>query len=173
MKKVNKIILHCSATKEGVDINAKTIDGWHKKRGWKEIGYHYVVRLDGLIETGRMINEIGAHVKGENLNSIGICYIGGLESFETNGEYKPKDTRTKEQKESILILLNYLKKIYPEALIYGHNSFSNKSCPCFNVNKEYKSLTKIKSNGIYNNKLARIINWVYGIYKNYNKPNSN
>ena len=78
---VKEIIIHCSATREGDDsINAEVIDRWHKERGWKGIGYHYVVLMDGTIETGRMVDQCGAHTKGHNCESIGVCYIGGVES---------------------------------------------------------------------------------------------
>jgi len=173
LKKINKIIIHCSATREGEDISASTIDKWHKKRGWKGIGYHFVVRLNGIIETGRMLNECGAHTKGENCTSIGVCYIGGVENFKTDGEYKAKDTRTQSQKESLIIILRYLKKIYPEATIHGHREFAKKACPSFNAFEEYKDLTKTKTNGIYTNKLARIIDWLYGFLKSYNQSNAN
>ena len=132
MRKINKIIIHCSATIEGQSITADTIDQWHKKRGWRGIGYHYVIGLDGLIEYGRMVDEIGAHVKSMNADSIGICYIGGLDA-----DKEPKDTRTLEQKESLLDLLKTLKRLRPAATIHGHNEFANKACPCFNVKKEY------------------------------------
>ena len=66
MREINKIIIHCSATKEGQDISAATIDEWHKARGWRSIGYHYVIGLDGMIEYGRPITETGAHVKNHN-----------------------------------------------------------------------------------------------------------
>tara|TARA_R110002020_G_scaffold126026_1_gene283640 strand:+ start:1668 stop:2075 length:408 start_codon:yes stop_codon:yes gene_type:complete len=132
MRKINKIIVHCSATIEGQSITADTIDQWHKKRGWRGIGYHYVIGLDGLIEYGRMIDEIGAHVKGMNADSIGICYIGGLDA-----DKEAKDTRTLEQKESLLCLLKTLKRLHPDATIHGHREFANKACPCFDANKEY------------------------------------
>ena len=132
MRTINKIIIHCSATKEGNNVTASTIDQWHKDRGWRGIGYHYVVALNGTIEYGRSIYETGAHVKNHNEGSIGICYIGGLgSSMET------KDTRTPEQKESLLLLLKTLKKMHPNATIHGHNEFSAKACPCFNANEEY------------------------------------
>ena len=132
MRAINKIIIHCSATKEGNNVTAATIDQWHKDRGWKAIGYHYVVALDGTIEYGRSIYETGAHVKNHNEGSIGICYIGGLDSSMT-----AKDTRTLEQKESLLLLLKTLKKMHPDAAIHGHNEFSAKACPCFDVKEEY------------------------------------
>jgi len=100
VRKINKIIIHCSATKEGNNVTAATIGQWHKDRGWRGIGYHYVVALDGTIEYGRSIYETGAHVKNHNEGSIGICYIGGLGS-----SMEAKDTRTPEQKESLLLLL--------------------------------------------------------------------
>jgi len=132
MRAINKIIIHCSATKEGNNVTASTIDQWHKERGWSGIGYHYVVKIDGTIEYGRDITKTGAHVKNQNEGSIGICYIGGLGS-----SMESKDTRTPEQKESLLLLLKTLKKMHADATIHGHNEFSAKACPCFNVNKEY------------------------------------
>jgi len=132
MRRIDKIIIHCSATKEGNNVNASTIDQWHRDRGWRGIGYHYVVMLDGTIEYGRSIYETGAHVKNHNQGSIGVCYIGGL-----NNNMKAEDTRTSEQKESLLLLLKTLKKMHPDATIHGHNEFSAKACPCFDANKEY------------------------------------
>jgi N-acetylmuramoyl-L-alanine amidase len=138
MRTINKIIVHCSATQEGKDLDAAEINKWHLKRGWDGIGYHYVVLLDGVIEYGRSIYKQGSHVKGENEGSIGICYIGGVESKQgSNGEWIAKDTRTPEQKESLLLLLKTLKKMHPEATIHGHNEFAAKSCPCFDAKKEY------------------------------------
>ena len=138
MRDINKIIVHCSATQEGKDFNAAEINQWHLKRGWSGIGYHYVVLLDGTIEYGRSIYKQGAHVKGENEGSIGICYIGGVESERgSNGKWIAKDTRTPEQKESLLLLIKTLKKMHPTATIHGHNEFANKSCPCFDAYNEY------------------------------------
>lgn len=135
MRNINKIIVHCSATKEGKAFTANDITRWHKQRGFATIGYHYVVLLDGTIQQGRAEMVMGAHCKGYNANSIGICYIGGLDA---NG--KSKDTRTPEQKESLLILLKELKKKYPKATIHGHREFANKDCPCFDAKNEYKTL---------------------------------
>ena len=135
MRKINKIIIHCSATPEGRNIDAATIDVWHKERGWSGIGYHYVIKLNGSIEYGRDINKTGAHVKNHNKGSIGICYIGGCDLT-----MEAKDTRTPEQKESLLLLLKTLKKLHPEATIHGHNEFSAKACPCFNASEEYCDL---------------------------------
>ena len=132
MRKIDKIIIHCSATKEGVDFHVKDIDRWHKQKGYKCVGYHYVITLDGAIEKGRNEDEIGAHCKGYNANSIGICYIGGLDK-----EGNAKDTRTVQQRAALYLLLNQLKEKYPNATIHGHNEFANKACPSFDVQAEY------------------------------------
>ena len=132
MRPINEIIIHCSATKEGKNFTVKDIDAWHRQRGFKCIGYHYVVYLDGTVHKGRDESEVGAHCSGHNSFSIGICYIGGLDA---NG--KPKDTRTDKQKAAIRSLVAELKLKYPDATIHGHNEFANKACPCFDVKKEF------------------------------------
>ena len=132
MRKVDEIILHCSATKEGQNFKAKDIDAWHKRRGFKGIGYHYVIDLDGTVETGRSEDEIGAHCLNHNAWSIGVCYIGGL---DTTG--KAKDTRTPQQKAALAKLVADLKLKYPNATVHGHNEFANKACPCFTVKNEF------------------------------------
>ncbi len=134
MRRITEIIIHCSATESGADFSAFDIDQWHKAQGWSKIGYHYVVRLDGTVERGRPESEVGAHCKGHNQHSIGVCYIGGLK----NG--KPADTRTAQQKSALKALIAQLRTRYPNALILGHNTLSPKACPCFNAAKEYKDL---------------------------------
>jgi hypothetical protein len=142
MRKINKIIVHCTATQEGKEISVDTIRKWHLKRGWSDIGYHYIISLDGLTEVGRPIERSGAHTKGENKNSIGITYVGGVEAERgKNGKWIAKDTRTKEQKISLLNLLTTLKSIYgDDVTIHGHREFAAKSCPCFDAYEEYKHL---------------------------------
>lgn len=141
-RKINKIILHCSATREGQDISVDTIRKWHVDgRGWSDIGYHYIVSIDGQIEEGRPIDRSGAHTKGLNSNSIGCCYIGGVES---DGK-TPKDTRNAEQLMAIANLLDALMEMYPDATLHGHNEFSNKACPSFDVQKEYDFLINPKN----------------------------
>jgi N-acetylmuramoyl-L-alanine amidase len=132
MRKISKIIVHCSATPEGRHVSAKTIDEWHKARGWSGIGYHYVIGLNGTIEYGRYVQKTGAHVKGHNKGSIGICYIGGCDS-----DMNAKDTRTPEQKESLLLLIKTLKKMHSGAEVFGHRDFSAKECPSFDAKNEY------------------------------------
>jgi N-acetylmuramoyl-L-alanine amidase len=134
-RKIKEIIIHCSATREGQNIDAATIDEWHKERGWSGIGYHYVIKIDGTTEYGRPVEKSGAHCKGHNTHSIGICYIGGCEQ-----DLSPKDTRTEPQKIAMFALLLHLKRMHPEATIHGHRDFSSKACPSFDATKEYKRL---------------------------------
>ena len=135
-RKIDKIIVHCSATPEGKDYSVDTIRQWHLQRGFSDIGYHYVIYRDGSIHTGRDESIIGAHCTGHNTNSIGVCYIGGCVS---NGK-TPKDTRTTQQKQSLVKLLKELKTKYPQASIHSHKDFANKACPSFDATKEYSSL---------------------------------
>lgn len=135
MRKITKIIVHCADTPEGRDDKAADIRRWHKARGFNDIGYHYVVDLDGTIEPGRDVTIAGAHTTGHNADSIGVCYIGGADT-----DMKPKDTRTEEQKTALWLLLKYLVQKYPGAKIYGHSDFANKSCPSFDAKTEYEEL---------------------------------
>lgn len=132
MRAIDKIILHCSATREGKNFTNEDIERWHVERGFRKIGYHFVVYLDGSVHKGRDISEVGAHCRGHNENSIGICYIGGLDS---NG--KPNDTRTEAQKKSLVNLVEELKLQFPKATVHGHKEFANKACPCFEVKNEF------------------------------------
>lgn len=136
-RRITEIIIHCSATPEYKLFTAADIRRWHKRQGWSDIGYHFVILLDGTIEEGRDVDLIGAHCVGHNAHSIGICYVGGL---ATDGK-TPKDTRTELQKNALLSLLIDLKGMYPGATIYGHHDFDNrKECPCFNARSEYRRL---------------------------------
>lgn len=135
MRKIDKIIVHCSATPEGRDYTAKDIDSWHRARGFNGIGYHWVVYRDGRVVKGRSESQAGAHCKGYNARSIGICYIGGVAS---DGK-TPKDTRTTAQREALQILIRELLIKYPGATIHGHNEFAAKACPSFDVKREFGS----------------------------------
>lgn len=136
MRNIKEIIVHCSATPEGKDYTVSDIRRWHLARGFTDIGYHYVIYRDGSIVKGRDENITGAHCKGHNTISIGVCYIGGCEA---DGK-TPKDTRTDEQKESLLKLLKELKVKYPKATVYPHYKFADKACPSFNAEEEYKDI---------------------------------
>lgn len=132
MRKIDKIIIHCSDTLDGKSFKASDIDRWHKERGWAGIGYHFVVLLDGTVEEGRDIENAGAHCKGQNASSIGICYIGG------RGAHGTQDTRTEEQKNALRELIARLRNEYGNLPVFGHHDFDKKKdCPCFNAKKEY------------------------------------
>ncbi len=120
MRIIKEIIIHCSATKEDKDYTVADIDRWHRARGFRKIGYHFVIYRNGDIHVGRSLSEIGAHCKGHNAISIGICYIGGLASDNRT----PKDTRTTEQKVALLSLIKFLKGKFPNAAVIGHRDTS-------------------------------------------------
>ena len=127
---VNEIILHCSATREGQHIDVDTIRRWHVQgNGWSDIGYHFVVYLDGTVVPGRPLHRSGAHVRGRNKASIGICYIGGCEA---DGK-TPKDTMTQEQELSVRNLVVALRASHGDLALRGHNEFASKACPSFQV----------------------------------------
>lgn len=136
MTKVTEIIVHCSATAEGKPFTIADIRRWHKAQGWDDVGYHYVIHLDGSIHQGRGEAFQGAHCKGHNAHSIGVCYIGGCAA---DGK-TPKDTRTDAQNAALLALLKRLRKRYPEATIHGHRDFAAKACPSFDAKGEYEGI---------------------------------
>lgn len=132
MRPIDCIILHCSATPEGRDVKAEDIKRWHvQERGWRDIGYHYVIELDGRVRPGRPIEMQGAHCTGHNKTSIGICYVGGLAEDMIDA----KDTRTEQQKVAMFNLVEWLKRKYQLSYdqIHCHNEFSQKSCPSFDI----------------------------------------
>ena len=144
-RKITEIIVHCSATPEGLDSTVDAIREDHIRQGWSDIGYHYVIYRNGTIVNGRNVDLVGAHCSkgGHNQHSVGVCYIGGVENKPNVPYYlqKAKDTRTVEQKASLLSLIMDLKKLYPNAKIYGHHDFdSGKDCPSFNAKWEYRNL---------------------------------
>jgi len=147
MRRIDYIVDHCSATKPDENFGVEEFRKWHKKKGWDDVGYHFIVRLDGKLELGRPLNKQGAHVRGKNKNSIGICYVGGY-----NAGGFAEDTRTDAQKETLWVLHVTLKAVHPKAIIKGHRDFSPdldgdgvispneyiKQCPCYDAGKEYK-----------------------------------
>lgn len=130
-REIDEIIIHCTATPEGKWYDRNDVNAWHKQRGWSMIGYHYLVLLDGTIQVGRPIGMIGSHVKDHNEKTIGIAYVGGLDS---DGK-KPKDTRTQDQVDAIFWLCESLVKKYKiKKPIKGHNEYdTGKACPSFSV----------------------------------------
>lgn len=128
MKQINEIIIHCADSKDSMDIGVKEITQWHKARGFNDIGYHYVIRKDGTMEKGRRDDVQGAHCRGHNQNSLGICWVGGFGGV---------DDRTEEQKIVMNFLIARLQIEHPEATVHGHNEFSTKTCPNFDVSSEF------------------------------------
>lgn len=140
---INLIVIHCSATRENRDYTEHDLDVCHRQRGFDGPGYHFYVRKDGRIVRTRPIEKIGAHVKGYNKSSVGICYEGGLDA-----QGRTKDTRTQKQKEAIRALQNDLLERFPGCKICGHRDLSPdrngngkiepeewiKECPCYDVN---------------------------------------
>lgn len=142
-RRIDLILVHCTATAEGKDYTVEQIREWHtapkpKGNGWSDIGYHYVIYRDGSIHEGRDVDVSGAHCEGHNAHSIGIVYVGGCEK---DGK-TTKDTRTEEQKTALLSLLFELRKLYPDAVIAGHRDYDRhgKTCPSFDAKREYRNL---------------------------------
>ena len=158
MNKIDSIIIHCSATHAGQDLRAKDIDCMHRQRGFSQIGYNFVIDLDGTVENGRPLSIDGAHCNTKgfsgvsyNKHSIGICYIGGLDA---NGH--PADTRTEAQKNALRDLIAKLCKEYNIIELLGHRDTSPdlngngevepaeyiKVCPCFDVRSEFSNFLR-------------------------------
>lgn len=124
MRPIEKIIVHCSATPPHMDIGANEIQQWHIERGFSGIGYHFVIRRNGDVEIGRPVEVIGAHTRGHNSDSIGICLVGGNSDADfTYAQYK-----------TLVKLIEELQDVYGRHVsVHGHRDFADKACPCFNV----------------------------------------
>ena len=147
-RNINQIVIHCSDTEEHQDFSVSDIDLWHKRRGWRCVGYHFVIPLSGKLEEGRPLSEPGAHALHYNQHSIGICYIGGVR------RNRPADTRTPAQRLQMEIIVKELLKHYPEAKVCGHRDLSEdldgngvvssgewqKTCPNFDVSEWARSV---------------------------------
>lgn len=133
---IDRIILHFTATPEGRDVDISDVRSWHKERGFDDVGYHFLIKLDGTIQRGRPIDVVGAHCYGYNRKSIGVCYVGGLSEDMS----KVLDTRTERQKDSLELILGTLLKIYPNADLCGHNDLSSTDCPGIDVKSVYAHL---------------------------------
>lgn len=128
--KTDYIIIHCAATSPSMDIGAREIERWHRQRGFLTIGYHYVIRRDGTIETGRPVDTVGAHVSGMNSVSVGVCLVGGVKEKDKT---TPEANYTDAQYSTLKKLVGELKQKYPNAKVRGHRDFAAKACPCFEV----------------------------------------
>lgn len=145
MRPIDLIVIHCSATCEDRTFTEHDLNTAHRLRGMDGPGYHFYVRRNGDIKSTRPVEKVGAHARGHNTRSIGICYEGGLNSHGV-----PKDTRTEWQKHSLRVLVRTLRIDYPNAQVVGHRDLSpdlngngeiepmewTKQCPCFEVSQE-------------------------------------
>lgn len=121
---IDKVVIHCADTPADMDIGRDEIDQWHRERGWDGIGYHWVIRRNGDTERGRPENKQGAHVRGHNENSIGVCLVGGKGGFNF----------TRAQMKALDRLCDKLAKSYPDAEFVGHRDLdASKRCPSFDV----------------------------------------
>lgn len=136
------LVVHVTATPPSKDIGAAEVNAMHKAKGWSGIGYHFVIRRNGKVETGRAVNQVGAHVQGWNSVSLGVSLVGGVDE-----KGRPQDNRTAEQVLALKALLGELSKKYPHAKVCGHRDLSPdkdgdgviephehiKACPCFDA----------------------------------------
>lgn len=128
-KATDYIIIHCSATKPEQDIDVEDIRRWHTRdNGWEDIGYHSVITRDGEIQEGRDYHMVGAHCKGINSISVGICMVGGIDE-----DGRAANNFTLKQWKALKRELQWLRALFPNAMIAGHNQFSSKQCPSFDV----------------------------------------
>ena len=132
MRKLTRIILHCTATPDGRHVDVDTIRSWHRKRGWSDIGYHYVIYLDGSVHAGRDVAKAGAHVVGHNATTIGVVYVGGCDAA-----MKAKDTMNAAQETAFVNLVKHLRDQYGPLTLHGHNEYAAKACPSFNVKQKF------------------------------------
>ncbi len=141
MRKIKELIWHCTATPEGREVSRAEIDRWHKARGWNGIGYHKVVHLDGSVSEGRPEGDIGAHVSGRNMDTIGYVYVGGTEHDVTVA----KDTRTPAQKRTMIRLTKEAIARYKLEKVSGHRDYAAKACPSFDAAAEYMPFLRHKN----------------------------
>lgn len=135
-KTTDHIVVHCAATPPDMDIGRREIDRWHRGRGFLGIGYHFVIRRNGDIEKGRELEAIGAHARGFNNRSIGICLVGGVDEHN-----KPQDNFTEEQKKNLALLIDQMLTIWPDCKVVGHRDLPGvqKACPSFDVGPWWES----------------------------------
>ncbi len=152
MRIINLIVVHCSATRGDSTLSPEALDLMHRRRGFNGTGYHYYIRKDGTLHLTRSLERIGAHVKGFNTHSIGICYEGGLDC-----RGRPADTRTPAQRSTLRQLVGQLQEKFPGCRVCGHRDLSPdlngngeiepeewiKQCPCFDVAKEFKEFGEL------------------------------
>lgn len=139
MRRIDWIVVHCTATPEGRAVSVADITRWHvKDNGWRTIGYHHVIGLNGEHWATLPEAQVGNHARGANANGIGVVYVGGLDRLAKTA----KDTRTPAQKATLPRVLREIKARYPNARIIGHRDVPNarKACPSFDARAEYAAL---------------------------------
>ncbi|UNA02536.1 endolysin [Enterobacter phage EP1] len=124
------IFVHCSATQPSQDIGVDTIRMWHKQQGWLDVGYHFVIKRDGTVESGRPVDVVGSHVKDWNSRSVGVCLVGGIDA---NGKFEANFTPA--QMNALRNKLAELKALYPQADIKAHHDVAPKACPSFDLQR--------------------------------------
>ena len=136
MRTIDLIVIHCSATRCNRSFPVTALIRCHADR-FGFTGYHYYITRDGETYQTRHEQLAGAHAKGYNSHSLGVCYEGGLDRYG-----RPADTRTEAQKRALLKLLKRLKKEHPQAEILGHRDLPKvkKACPCFDAKEEYRDI---------------------------------
>lgn len=140
-KKTDHIIVHCSATRPSMDWGASDIDECHRRQGYLSGGYHFVIKRNGKVEPGRYRDDVGAHARGYNDRSVGICLIGGISEGRPKGNERwasgqvgdPENNFTPEQFSALEKLIADLLTVYPGCKIIGHNEVAKKACPSFDV----------------------------------------
>tara|TARA_Y100001937_G_scaffold17204_1_gene23744 strand:- start:418 stop:834 length:417 start_codon:yes stop_codon:yes gene_type:complete len=132
-KSTESIVIHCSATKSSMDIGLVEIRKWHvEDNGWRDVGYHYIIRRNGEVELGRRHDDTGAHAAGYNHKTIGVCMVGGMAD-----DNSAENNFTDKQWTSVSDLIKQIKVNYPDVNVIGHNEISSKECPSFDVQKWY------------------------------------
>lgn len=147
---IRYIVVHCSATRASQSYSPEALERDHRARGFRSAGYHFYIRRSGAIIPLRPLEQIGAHARGYNRSSYGVCYEGGLDDTG-----HPADTRTAEQRMALRQLLEHLHTLTPQATILGHRDLSPdrngdgritpdewiKLCPCFDAQREYHDIS--------------------------------
>lgn len=139
MRPIDKVIVHCTATrpewwaKKPTESKVREVRRWHvEDNGWRDIGYHYLIDRDGTVAKGRHVAQIGAHCRGHNKGSVGVALFGGHGSSETD---KFEENFTPEQDKALRSLIRGFGAEYGKVTIHGHNEFAAKACPGFNVSE--------------------------------------
>lgn len=143
MSRITHIVIHYSATYEDQNLTVKDIDRMHRARGWKMVGYHWIIRRDGVVEQGRPESMTGAHVGGQNSGKIGICCIGGTN--RATGPNVGVDNRTDAQIAAQIKLIRECLKRYPGAKVVGHRDLAATQCPGFDVQSWWARVQKKKA----------------------------